>query len=613
MNRFLPTVAATLVAASLSAQCFRTVDSSHLDLGNGDDALKAVQPLGFAFPFAGGTWTDVHISTNGFAYLSNGGTPAPGGANGTGTGGTYGTAAAQQITLVSGAPKVCAFYRDLNLLAANNGKVFVKTGSATEPCIITWSNAVDYGTTGPIKTIQCQLLPSGGVVMYYDGQTNVVGAAPATVGLSPGGGVALPAALDLSSSPVTTDDTAYETFATGTFDLSGSALQWLGTAPGWVAIAGSVPAGCANRQSFGTGCYDAAYTFYEAFPSLPAFDFPGTTTSTTVIGGTSLGGSGFLVATGASAFVQPLSAQVLNNAATPVAMTDDSYSQPLTLPFAFAFPGGTTNVIHASANGYLLLGSTTGNISDFTPTAAELVGGAPRLCALWCDLQPATNVATNAASGVYYDIDPSNQVVYVTWLDVADRRGALPAAGATSVTLQIALFANGQFEFRYGAITTGTGVGAVYTGFTPGLVGGQPSRDPGSRDLSAVLPLVVQGPDSVPLAHTTGLPVLGTTMNLSASSVPAVLPLAFVFVGDLAVPGGFDLAALGAPGCRAYIGGNIASASFAVTAGAGSFQLPIPNTASLGGLQLSSQVVAFSSANSLGLATSNGVSWTLGN
>ncbi|MCU0863897.1 MAG: hypothetical protein MUC36_08905 [Planctomycetes bacterium] len=378
---------------------------------------------------------------------------------------------------------------------------------------------------------------------------------------------------------------------------------------------GAVPGtGCAQTTSYGTGCYRGTTTFHETFASLAAFDFAGAVGAEQVIAGTPIPG-GYLVTPGAPAWFAPLGTPVLSNAATPAAMGDNNFSGPLALPFVFAFPGGSTSVIHAASNGFVNLGVTTTNVSDGTPTAAELIAQAARLCPLWCDLQPATNVSTNPASGIYFDVDPSGQSVYVTWLDVADRRGSLPAAGATSVNVQLALHASGGFEFRYRAMVPNTTAGAVIVGFSKGNTGGPASIDPGSVDLSASLPLLTSGPDSRPIVHTVGLPRLGTNFVLSASDVENVVPLALLFVGDTVLNPGIDLGFVGAAGCSAYSNANLASATFVITAatGTGSFTLPIPNDPLLIGLALTSQVAAFTTKNAFGIGTSNGVQWTVGN
>jgi hypothetical protein len=54
-----------------------------------------------------------------------------------------------------------------------------------------------------------------------------------------------------------------------------------------------------------------------------------------VIAHAAIGPAGFVVGSGASAWYAPTGSQVLNNAATPAAMADDSISQALALPFSF--------------------------------------------------------------------------------------------------------------------------------------------------------------------------------------------------------------------------------------------------------------------------------------
>jgi len=378
---------------------------------------------------------------------------------------------------------------------------------------------------------------------------------------------------------------------------------------------GNVPGtGCAQSDTFGEGCYRGTTTFYETFPSLSAFDFAGSAGNEVVISAAP-SPEGYIVFPGSSAWYAPTGTQVLNNAATPAAMGDNQFSRPLTLPFAFPYPGGSTTVIHAASDGFVNLGATTSNACDSTPTAAELVSQAPRLCPLWCNLQPATNLSTNPQSGVYFDIDPSNQTVYVTWLDVADRSGSLPAAGATSVDVQLALRSSGEFEFRYRDMVPNTTTAAVIVGASKGNDGGQVSIDPGSVDLSASLPLITDGPDSRPLVHTVGVPRVGTNFDLSASDIENLAPIAILFFGDTAIDPGIDLGFLGAAGCNAHTNANLASAAIpaSLPAGTASATLPIPNDPALVGLVLTSQYVAFTSKNALGLATSNGAIWTVGN
>ncbi len=376
---------------------------------------------------------------------------------------------------------------------------------------------------------------------------------------------------------------------------------------------GVVPARpCAAVASNGLGCYEGADSWYEAFAGLANLDLAGTPTAAYGVVATPAGPNSVTLTAGPCAWYAPTGSQVHANASPTLAVTDDTMAEAFVLPFAFPFPGGSTSVLHACANGYLVLGATTATTSDFTPTATELLAQAPRLCPLWADLHAGVNATVHPASGLYYDVDPAGQIVYVTWLDVADRRGGVPAAGATTVNVQCALHAGGAVEFRYGAIVPRIGgTGAVVVGASKGSLLGTASHDAGPHDLSAG-PHGIVGPDREPLALAAGLPRLGATLTLAVTGVPPVVPVGFVFAGDQPLAG-IDLGFLGAPGCRAYSNANLGALSLPVAAGAGSLAISIPNVSALVGVTLVSQAVAFALDNPLNLVTSNGLTWTIGN
>jgi hypothetical protein len=291
---------------------------------------------------------------------------------------------------------------------------------------------------------------------------------------------------------------------------------------------------------------------------------------------------------------------------------------PSTLPFPFSFPGAAApvTVLHACVNGFVHLGPTTLTTGDFTPTAAEMHNLQPRLFALWGDWQAATNVTTNAASGVYFDVDPSGTTVYFTWLDVADRRGQVPTAGATTVNFQMAIHNSGVVEYRYRNHTAAaTGVGVVMVGFSKGnlnVTGGPTSVDTGSRDLSATMPFVTTGPDKRGLALDSNSPRLGQNWTMTTTNVEAVSPIAITFLGVGGIPGGLDLGFLGAPGCNAYLTSILGDLTGLVTNGTASVSLPIPNSSSLWGAVVTAQSVCLTLQNSLNLLTSNAVDGTIG-
>lgn len=374
---------------------------------------------------------------------------------------------------------------------------------------------------------------------------------------------------------------------------------------------------CATKTLYGTGCYEGAYTFHQQFTGLSAFDLAGSAaTPRTVLA--SPVPAGFLVANGASAWFPPVGPQVLDNSAVPGPMQDDSISAPLVLPFAFPFPGGSTNVVHAAANGYVVLGPTTAATDTTTPGSGALVSGEPRLAPLWCDLHPATNLPVNPAAGVYFDVDPANQAVYVTWLDVADAGSFTPLPGQSRINVQCVLHANGSFEYRYGAFVLApfTFPTALLVGWSQGTSLGPSAHLLAPVDISAAMPFATSGPDSWRLGFDSNLPILGTNLTLTVSNVPNLVPLAFLVFADAQVSP-IDLGFLGAPDCFAYTSANLLWTQAPITlggasGGTGALSVALPNSQPLVGLPLFTQAMAFTLNNDLHLATSNGVALQLG-
>ncbi len=368
-----------------------------------------------------------------------------------------------------------------------------------------------------------------------------------------------------------------------------------------------------TKVTYGEGCYNLTTSWYELFAQLSGFDLAGTAGSETVIGGVQSGGA-WTVTSSTSAWFAPTGTQVLSNATTPAALTDDTMSGPLTLPFTFNFPGGSTNVIHANVNGFVVLGSTTATTGDFSPTPAELHSGDPRLFPLWGDWHAGANLTTNPASGVYFDVDPSGQTVYVTWLDVADRRGAVPAAGTTSVNFQLAISANGNIEYRYREATPVTPAptsGNVIVGASKGNVGGN-SFDAGSRDLSASLPFTTDAVDQFGLKLDSNPPRLGQNWVLTTTNIEAISTIGATFFGTQQVDPGLDLTFIGAPGCSAYTNADIGGLTFLVSNGMGQVIVEVPLNPVLVGQSFSAQSVSFTTHNTLTLNFSNGLLGTVG-
>jgi len=72
---------------------------------------------------------------------------------------------------------------------------------------------------------------------------------------------------------------------------------------------------------------------------------------------------------------------------TDLLLTDDSNSAALPLGFTFTYNGVAYTQICVSSNGYIWLGGVAG-LADFSPTEAELLAQAPRICPMWTDLNP---------------------------------------------------------------------------------------------------------------------------------------------------------------------------------------------------------------------------------
>ena len=108
-------------------------------LGSGDDVLFGIQPIGFAFPFAGATYTDIHVCTNGYVHLSNAGVPAPGAAD-------YSSTTAE---FVGGAPRIAPMWTDLFMPAATGGICYIN--STPSKCTVTWDQATNYGSSAEFQ------------------------------------------------------------------------------------------------------------------------------------------------------------------------------------------------------------------------------------------------------------------------------------------------------------------------------------------------------------------------------------------------------------------------------------------------------------------------------
>jgi hypothetical protein len=548
-------------------------------LGTGDDTMFGMQSIGFAFPFGGTTYTDVHVCANGYFFLSNNGVPAP-------AAGDYSSTPAE---LAAQSPRVAVLWNDLNLLPANNAGAYVNATPAK--CTITWDNVVCYGLPTMFQ-LQAQLLPSGEIWMFWsEGATNNstfnYAAGSGLTGVSAGLGIAQPPASGLSTQGTAAVDIVFEQWQLQhTFDLAGRSMHWIPTTPGWAWIPGPW-IGCAQAHDFGIGCVESRDSFYEMM--TPAtFDLVGThwTLQRNANGYTATNAP-------AAAFVAPgVGAAVIANA--------DDTTQLVTLAQAMPVPGGTTTQLTVSSNGNIALAGI-GNGAGFAPDPGLFLAFAQTsVAASWHDYNP-----TIVGSGSIL-FEQVGTHAYVTWNGVYSYNSTLAD----------------KFQYQFNLVTGDVTI--VYDTFGLGATdylvgysrGGTPPRTEAidvSLALATPYALADTGVQGLTLT-TTGPPLVGNAgFGYAISRIPAVSPVGIVFFGDAGAPG-LDLTFLGMPGCRAYTNANLTSTTFvaAQPAGTGTQPLPIPASTGLIGVALYSQAIAFTLSTPANLCSSNGTHIDIG-
>ena len=176
---------------------------------------------------------------------------------------------------------------------------------------------------------------------------------------------------------------------------------------------------------------------------------------------------------------------------TDLMLGDDDTAQGLALGFTFNFGGVAYTDICVCSNGYIWLGPTSLAGGDYTPTEAELLNGAPRICPLWTDFNPS------AAGGghVYFD-NSTPGIAKVTWAGVYEYGGTNP------VEVQVVLDASSNITITYGpnAAIGGSLSANVIIGASPG---GGAASNPVSF---ATLPVTITQ-DTFADVQPTGAPI----------------------------------------------------------------------------------------------------------
>src|SRR5262249_16077376 len=142
-------------------------------------------------------------------------------------------------------------------------------------CVITWQDALEFGDT-ELFSMQCQLYASGAIVFWYSGNTDMRTSGDCLIGMSPGGGAPIPPVFDLSAGGASAASTIWQTFNVSggpmQWDLAGLSVRFVPAGLGYAVSTGP----CASNQSYGSGCYPTAGSFYELFPAS-SFDLSGQT------------------------------------------------------------------------------------------------------------------------------------------------------------------------------------------------------------------------------------------------------------------------------------------------------------------------------------------------
>ncbi len=225
------------------------------------------------------------------------------------------------------------------------------------------------------------------------------------------------------------------------------------------------------------------------------------------------------------------------------------------------------------------------------------LGGQPQLTPFWMDLDPS---AATGGGSMHFDVDVTAAVpvAYATWMGVDEFY-----YGTSPNTFQVALFADGRVEFRYGACSVARATTLV--GFTSGYS----SHDPGATDISAAVPFSMGDGTVPPALGMDARPILGTSPNLIVADVPNDT-LGVVLLG---LPlHGIDLRFAGMPGCVQRVL-PLSIRPFQATGTTASIGLSIPGFRFLVGTELHAQSLVLSpGSNAAGRTISNALCIRLG-
>tara|TARA_R110002096_G_scaffold100339_14_gene222447 strand:- start:3731 stop:5230 length:1500 start_codon:yes stop_codon:yes gene_type:complete len=340
--------------------------------------------------------------------------------------------------------------------------------------------------------------------------------------------------------------------------------------------------GFADANNYGLGCYDGRASFYESITNPANFDLSNSSFTMVPANG------GYIVTAGLSPFVPP------TGTAQGLAMGDDSVvSVNLTLPFPIA--GGSTGSLEVCSNGYV--STDPGNGQSAVINVVGFLNSPAASWRCWHDYDPS--------AGGQVLFEEIAGVAYITWDQVPDWN--VPGSASTWQF---------QFDTTSGFVTYAfqqmslTGSGGGGNGHLIGYAPGGASLDPGNTDLSVAIPagFSVLGADLFDLKHdASDRPVIGTSISLETSNVPATAPIGLQLLGFVQINPGLDLAVIGMPNCRAYVQ-FLVSLAITPSGSTAAFPLTIPNNPALAGQQLFAQsAMLVPGVNAFGAVSSNGV------
>jgi hypothetical protein len=359
----------------------------------------------------------------------------------------------------------------------------------------------------------------------------------------------------------------------------------------------------AQHVEFGEGCYFRPYAFYESFPaSVNTPDLANTSISLVNLG------PNYLAVPGALSFVTPTGTNLASGptGSSSSANWDDALSLPITLPFTLNYPSGSTNDITISSNGAVLLASVVNNSYDVCGASYGSIipfrDGPPRIAGYHHDLDPTVG------GGIYYEVDPSNTFVRITW-DSVQEWGVAAAVN----TIQMTIHNSGNVDIYYGVLGNRSNGNNAIAGFTPGLG----SRVPAAQDISATLPFQSGDGAIPPVLTMSARAVFGTTPNIVTKNITPGTAFQFLITSLGSVPAA-DLSVYGMPGCNRYVDlfpGVYVSAILTGIGGNGEFAVPfaIPNDPSYQNVQFRFQSAPLTSGlNAANIITSNGLCVKIG-